>query len=65
MLQFDYSSCDGNVLMTHCRLCVCMCMYSCRKSSCSDGEKRDGDDMNVDNIAMEDDLNEVRAPVTV
>jgi len=51
--------------MTHCRLCVCMCMYSCRKSSCSDGEKRDGDDMNVDNIAMEDDLNEVRAPVTV
>jgi len=34
---------------------------SCRKSPASDGEKRDGDDINVDNIAMADDLNEVRA----
>jgi len=43
--------------------CVCICGCESRNSPCnsSDSEKKDGDNMDADNIAMAADLQEVKS----
>jgi len=47
--------------------CTFVLLYTCRKSSCnsSDSEKKDGEDMDVDTVAVAADLNEVIAAMSV
>jgi len=54
--------CSCSVVLANCA-CVCICGCESRNSPCnsSDSEKKDGDNMDADNIAMAADLQEVKS----